>query len=237
LLDECIDYIGGGERAGRKALRIEPDAHGVFALAEDHHVAHAGHALERILDVDIEIVGDELGRVAAIFGIEASSENKVEVGLGDGDAGGVDRGGQAPGDAGHAVLHVHGGDVEIVAGLEGGGDGADAAVGAGRIDVAHPLDAIDGLFKRNGDGLLDGVGVGAHIDRGDDDLRRSERGIHGDGKVGNAHRSRQNDEQRANRGEDRPTDKKIDKQDEPSFFACGERDLIDARCPPPAGGA
>jgi hypothetical protein len=32
----------------------------------------------------------------------------------------------------------------FVAGLEGDGDGAGAAVGAGRADVAHALDAVDG---------------------------------------------------------------------------------------------
>ena len=122
LLGERVDHVGGGEAASGQAHRIEPDAHGVFALAEDHHVAHAGHALDGVLDVDVEVVGDELVRVAAVAGIEAGAEDEVAVGLGDGDAGGVDRSGQAALHAGHAILHVDGGDVEVVAGVEGGGD-------------------------------------------------------------------------------------------------------------------
>jgi hypothetical protein len=35
LLDQRVDHVGGGEAAGGQAHRVEPDAHGVFALAED----------------------------------------------------------------------------------------------------------------------------------------------------------------------------------------------------------
>ncbi len=66
LLDQRVDHIGCGKAAGRQANRIEPDTHGVFALAEDHHIAYAGHALERIFHVDVKVVGDELGRVSAV---------------------------------------------------------------------------------------------------------------------------------------------------------------------------
>jgi hypothetical protein len=61
LLDQRVDHVGGGEAASGQAHRVEPDAHGVLALAEDHDVAHAGHALDGVLHVDIEVVGDELG--------------------------------------------------------------------------------------------------------------------------------------------------------------------------------
>ena len=119
LLGQRIHHIGGGQVARGQAHRIEPDAHGVLALAEDHHVAHAGHALERVLHVHVEVVGDEFAGVAAVERIEAGAENEVEVGFGDDDAGGDHLAGQAALHAGHAVLHVHGGDVEVVAGLEG----------------------------------------------------------------------------------------------------------------------
>ena len=35
---------------------VEPQAHGVLALAKDHHIAYARHALERVLHVHVEIV-------------------------------------------------------------------------------------------------------------------------------------------------------------------------------------
>ena len=85
--DERVDDVGGGQAASGQADGIEPDAHGVLALAEDDDIAHAGHALEGVLDVDIEVVGDELGGVAAVAGEEAGAEDEVDVGLGDGDAG------------------------------------------------------------------------------------------------------------------------------------------------------
>ena len=119
--------------------------------------------------------------------------------------------------AGHAVLHVHGGDVEVVAGLEGDVDLRGAAVGARGADVAHALHAVDRLFQRNGDGLLDGLGVGAHIVGRHRHHRRRQRGIHGHGKIGNADGARENDQQGANRGEYRPMNEEIDKQSKLSF--------------------
>jgi hypothetical protein len=173
-------------------------------------------------------------------GIEARAEDEVAVGFGDGDAGRVDRRGQPALHAGHAILHVHGGDVEVVAGGEGGCDRAGSAVGAGGTDVAHSLDAVDGLFKRNGDGLLDRVGIGAHVVAGHRHLRRRQGGIHGHGKVGNAHGSRKNDQQRADRGKNRPMNKEIYKQGLPSFsLAMGAlwmpRCARLARCPEAPG--
>ncbi len=50
-------------------------------------------------------------RVAVVTREEAGTEDKVAVRLADADAGGVDGGGQAAGNAGHAVLHIDGGDV------------------------------------------------------------------------------------------------------------------------------
>ncbi len=59
LLPQRIDHIGGRENAGGQARRIEPDAHGVFALAEYLDVANTGYALQRVLYIDVEIVADE----------------------------------------------------------------------------------------------------------------------------------------------------------------------------------
>ncbi len=120
-------------------------------------------------------------------------------------------------DAGNAVLYVYGGDVQVVAGLEGDGDRAGAAVGARGVDVAHPLDAVDRLLKRDGYGLLHRIGIGAHIICGNRDLRWRQRGVQGDGKIGDADGAGQYDEQCANGGEDRPAYKEIDKQSKPSF--------------------
>jgi len=73
---------------------------------------------------------------------------------------------------GDAVLDVDGGDVEVVAGLEGHSDRGGAVVGAGRGHVAHAFDAVDGLLEDRGDRRLYRGRVRAHVVAADDDLRR-----------------------------------------------------------------
>ena len=82
--------------ARRHTNRIKPDAHRIFALAEDHHVAHARHALDGIFDVHVEIIGDEFVGVAAVAREESSGENEVGADLGDGDAGWITAEGRRP---------------------------------------------------------------------------------------------------------------------------------------------
>ena len=86
LFRKRVDHVGGRQIAGCQPDGVEPDAHGVLALTKNHHVAHAGNALDRVFDVDIKVVREKLGRVAAVVGVEAGAEDKVEVRLGDGDA-------------------------------------------------------------------------------------------------------------------------------------------------------
>jgi hypothetical protein len=174
LLGKGIGDVECGETAGGEEVGIEPDAHGVLALAEDDDGADTGDTLECIADVDVEIVGDEAGGERVIGGDEAGGEDEVGVGLGDGDAGVVDDCWETALRRGYAVLHVDGGDVEIVAGLEGDGDGGGAVVGAGGAHVTHALDAVDGLLEDDGDRGFNVLGVGPNVVAGDDDLRRSE---------------------------------------------------------------
>ena len=77
--------------------------------------------------------------IVARVGVHAGAENEIGGGLVDGDAGLLNFGGQAALRGADAVLHVDGGDVEIVVGIEGGGDDAGAVVAAGGLDVAHAL--------------------------------------------------------------------------------------------------
>jgi hypothetical protein len=52
------DDLAGGEVARRRALGIEPDAHGVVAGAEHPHVADAVEAGQHVLDLQRGVVGD-----------------------------------------------------------------------------------------------------------------------------------------------------------------------------------
>ena len=59
LLAQRADDVGGGELAGGELDRVEPDAHGVLADAEDDDIADALDALEGVLDVDVEVIAHE----------------------------------------------------------------------------------------------------------------------------------------------------------------------------------
>ena len=95
LLRESVDDIVGGEGAAGHAHGIKPEAHGIFALAEDEDVGHAGDALEAVADVNVEIVADEERGVALVGREDGAAEDEVLRGLGDGDADLLDGGGQA----------------------------------------------------------------------------------------------------------------------------------------------
>ena len=90
LLLQRGDHIRRRQLARGQLGGIEPDAHGILALAEDDHVAHARNALERIFHVDVDIVRDVLVRKAVIGRVESRGENEVRIRLGDGDAGVLD---------------------------------------------------------------------------------------------------------------------------------------------------
>ena len=73
--------------------RVEPHAHSVLALAEDIHVAHARHTLDCVFHINIEIVRDELVRVATITREKSGAEDKIAIRLADADARRIHRGG------------------------------------------------------------------------------------------------------------------------------------------------
>src|SRR5205807_2969798 len=128
-----------------------PDAHGIFALAKNDHISDAWNPLQRVLDIDVEIIGNVLVREAVIRGEEAGGKNKVGICLGDGYAGVFDFLRQPSLRTGHAVLHIDGCDVQVVSSAESYIDAACAVVRAGRGNVVHALNAIDLLLNRSGD--------------------------------------------------------------------------------------
>src|SRR5579883_2431433 len=128
LLLDRIDDIGGRQSAGRQPGRIEPDAHGIFALAKNDDIAHALDALERVFDIDIEIVRDVLVRQASVGRIEPYSKDEVRIRLRDCDTGVLDFLRQTALCRVYAVLHVNGSDVEVIPGVESDVDVAGAVV-------------------------------------------------------------------------------------------------------------
>ena len=63
-------------RACGQLYGIEPQAHGIFALAKNHHAAYALHAFNGIAYIEVKIVGDK--KIVILFGvrIEAIGHHK-----------------------------------------------------------------------------------------------------------------------------------------------------------------
>ncbi len=66
LLLQRGNHIGRRQLASRQLRRIKPYPHRVLALAEDDDIAHARNSLQRIFDVNVEIVRDVLVRKAVV---------------------------------------------------------------------------------------------------------------------------------------------------------------------------
>ena len=59
------EHVAGGEIVGRCLLRVEPDAHRIFATAMELHVADARQARQHVLDVQGRVVR-QVERVARL---------------------------------------------------------------------------------------------------------------------------------------------------------------------------
>ncbi len=214
LLTQRIDNVARRELPRGKPHRVEPDAHRVLALAEDDDVGHARHALDRVLHVDVEVVRKEQRIVLALLRIGARREHEIRRGLLDRDAKLADLRRQPAERLVDLVLHVDRRQVVVAGDVEGDRDGADAGVAARGGHVEHPLDAVDRLFERRGDGGLNGLGVGARIDG--DHLHGGRR--HGrvlrDWHRGDRQRAGEDDDEGADGREDRPRDERVNKHND-----------------------
>ena len=100
--------------------RIEPQPHRELALAEDDDVADARHALERVADVEVDVVADEQRVVAVVASrrTRAPPRNPV-VFLVTVMPFVRTSAGMRPERLVDAVLHVDRGQVRVAADLEG----------------------------------------------------------------------------------------------------------------------
>jgi len=80
------------QAAGGEAARIKPQAHRVLTFAEDNGIADTGNTLDGVLDVNVNVVGDERLRKRLVRRDEAYGKDEVRIGFGDRDAGVVDDG-------------------------------------------------------------------------------------------------------------------------------------------------
>ena len=65
LLAHDARNVRGGDAEARHPVGVEPDAHAVVARAEDAHLPHAGHARQRVVEIEQRVVAEEYRVVAA----------------------------------------------------------------------------------------------------------------------------------------------------------------------------
>jgi hypothetical protein len=169
-------HVGGREAALRDLLRVEPDAHGVVAAAEDLHLAHAFDARERVLHVQHRVVAQVVDVVAVVRRDEVDHHRQVGRALDGRDAEPAHFLGQARLGLRDAVLHELLRLVGVGAQAERDGQREHAVGGCLAAHVEHAFDAVDLLLDGRGNGLGDHLGVGpgvrgAHHHRGRRDFR------------------------------------------------------------------
>src|SRR5450432_1612390 len=59
LLLNGFGDVGNGKAEFSQNVGLDPDTHGVIARAEDSHFAHARNAVQRVIDIDVRVVGQE----------------------------------------------------------------------------------------------------------------------------------------------------------------------------------
>src|ERR1700688_1448257 len=210
LLLKSRSHIIGSKRASGHAHGVEPEAHRVFALAKDEHVGHAGHALQIVANVNIEVIAHEERRIAIVGREHACAENEILRSLGDCNADLLHCIRKASECGIDAVLNVHSGEIGITAEVESGGNRADSIVSARGSNVLHALGAVYLLLQRRRYCRFHGLGASSGINGRDPHLRRCKIWKLGDGQRRYANRTGENNEQCADGGKHRAMNKKVD---------------------------
>ena len=210
---EALAPQGVGDVVDRQAqeaqlVGIDPDPQGVAPLSQVLDIPDAGDAFELFDDVERR----EIGEIEAVmFGVRGTDRNDLHhIGrnLPGGDPGLFDRfreGRHRPGDT---VLHIHGGGVQIVTGLEGDGNDRRAVGGGDRGAVQCPLHPAQLLLDGAGHRLFDDRGRRAGIAGGDLDRRGDDLGKLGYRKELEGDQPQQHDDDGDDFGDNRPIDKK-----------------------------
>ena len=79
----CTAFARSGTRETEfgQHVRLDPDAHGVVAGAEQPHLADARHAVEDVVDVDVGVVGEEERVVGPVRRVERDDQHRQAGGL------------------------------------------------------------------------------------------------------------------------------------------------------------
>ena len=201
-----VQHLVGGQILLGDLVRVEPQAHGVVARAEQAHLADPAHPGQLVLDVQGRVVAQVEHVVAFAGRAQMHHHGQVRRALDRGDAELADHVGQARQGLGDPVFDLLLGQVRIGADLEGHGQ-RHVAVGRGqRVHVEHALDAVDLLFERRCHGLGDDRRVGARELGLDHDRRRRHLGVLRDRQIDHGGQAGDEDQHRQDAGKDRAID-------------------------------
>ena len=161
----ACDDVGRGDAELAPVLSgLHPDAQRVLA-AEDLHAGDAFDAGDLVLQVDDGVVGEKILAQLAAGRVDGHQHQRRGQRLLHGEAGGGDLRRQLRLRLVDAQLRQHLVDVGIGLDIEVDEELDHAVVGADRVHVDHVVDAVHLLLDRRGDGLREGLGVGARIGR------------------------------------------------------------------------
>ena len=204
-----LDHFRNCDVQRGEAVGPYPDAHRIFARAENAHAADSRNTGERVVDVDVGVVRQKGGIEFAIGRRQNKNSERRGEGLLDRDA---------------VVFHLrrklrrrlslpHLRENLIRRRLgvraEDHIQVHDAGVGIDRIHVFHALDAAHLLLDGRGNGLLDREGVSAHISRRHLNLRRNDVRILRDGKPRHGNEPDNDYDDGDNHRHNRPADEEI----------------------------
>ncbi len=224
--DRVLDVARGDLERGH-AVRVHPDPHRLVGDAHHLRLAGARHALERVEHVDVRVVGDVLGAVAAFFREDGDQHHDRRGFLLHRHAELRHRRGELRRGEVDAVLHLHLRDVRVGVEREVDGEGELAGRGARRAHVEHVVDAVDLRLDRRGDRIGERLRVGARVGRLHGHLHRRDAGVLLHRQRGERDRAGEGDEDRDDGREDRPLD------EEPREHGAGPA----TSSPPPAEAA
>ena len=203
------DDITRGEPKRVQPVRVEPDSHRVVTGAEHGDGADAVDAVQLVRDLDGGIIRNEERVARLVWGMEMHDHHQVGRALGRGDPDIANVRGDTRLSDRDPVLDLDLGNIEVGAELEGHVNLETAIAGRVRGHVDHVLDAVDLLLEGSNDRGGDHVRARSGILAADPHHRRRDLRILGNRQPPDGHRPDDDEDDRNDRGEDRPVDEEV----------------------------
>ena len=211
LLNRAAQVRHGQPEPG-EPIGLHPDAHRVVTRAEHARLADAWHAVERVEDVDVGIVGEEERVVGLVRRKEGHHQHRQAGLLPHRQSELADFRRQVRLRLREPVLHVDLIEVRRRVHVERHRQRHRPVVRVRGLHVEHVVDAVHRLLERRGNRLLDGERVGTRVLRRDEDLRWNDLRELRDGKAGEGNQAAQYRDDRDDDGDDWPADEEAGHQ-------------------------